>query len=308
MKNIILALALLLVTACQTKPSAPVTAAPEVHNYILDGSTWLKDLNASGLTVFVEMNTKSVSPQDEALLAGIKIKAVEKLKSLGFIISPKRSQAHVWILFDYKVQEFPQAFPDQNVDTTNGKVSGALSVSETFVLEGKVHQYQVSSQAGPIGDLQMIVYAQDYGQRAQTMSSKRIRGPVGAANFASGIDKVTDSWIQDLENLKTLVKEKKQAGLPGCTPRFGFEIETFWMEGVPYKRVTSVLPKSPAAKAGLKVEDVILAIEGIPYDEFARGNEKSTEIYNSKISVSIKFLRKTQEKTSKIRAQVMCDE
>lgn len=308
MKNTVLVLVLLIATACQTNPRASSSkSAPEVHNYILDGSSWNKDLQVFGLSAFVEMNVKSTSDRDRALFATIKTKTEDQLKGLGFNLVKTRAEAHLWILLDYNVREYPEAFTDQNVETTNGHVTGTVSVSESFVHEGRVHQYSVNSEQGPIGTLGMVVYSQDYGQRPETLSWKRIRGPANSVDFAVGIEKVADSWIRDLAQVKPLIKEKKQAGPPGCTPRFGFEVETFSIENVPYKRVIEVLPKSPAQKAGIRVGDVILAIDSIPYADFSRDSEKSDKVYDLKVAVPIKFLRKTQEMRSHIKPKVMCD-
>jgi predicted metalloprotease with PDZ domain len=153
----------------------------------------------------------------------------------------------------------------------------------------------------------MAVYAQDYGNRAMVLSHKRMRIPANSPDFATSVERVAGEWIQDLAQASSLVKEKTQKGLPGCMPRFGFEAETVLIENVPYKRVTSVPKKSPAAKAGLKEGDIILAIDSIPYMEFSTDFAKSLKVYEANVSVPIKYLRKTQEMRSNIKAQIMCD-
>jgi len=69
--------------------------------------------------------------------------------------------------------------------------------------------------------------------------------------------------------------------------------------------IYDVKPKSPAAKAGLRVGDVILAIDSRNYSE----SDKliTPEVYESRLTVPVMLVRDGQSVRSNIAPQLDCD-
>lgn len=94
------------------------------------------------------------------------------------------------------------------------------------------------------------------------------------------------------------------AGEPGCLPRFGFDEARVMDDCQALYKITKVLPHSPAQKSGLRVGDIIEAIDSVPVETW--NNEDLVEIYEKPTSVPIKVSRNGETLRRSIRAEVMC--
>ena len=82
--------------------------------------------------------------------------------------------------------------------------------------------------------------------------------------------------------IKAPAQDQKMKGPPGCTPRFGFETTTVTEDARQRYQIAKVAPKSPAARAGVRVGDVLEAIDSLDYETFSVGDR---EVYESRITV-----------------------
>lgn len=158
-------------------------------------------------------------------------------------------------------------------------------------------------QSKYVQELYLAIWIQDHGKRISI-------GPdliLGYNDVSSGPhrEKLLSAVAENFGrlDLKAPAENKKMAGAPGCMPRFGFIHKSVWRNGYFYQAVKSVKPGSPAAKIGLKPEDLVLAVDSV--SDFSSAElDKS---YESFTPVPIKFWRdgKTFRKT--IRPVMMCD-
>lgn len=201
-----------------------------------------------------------------------------KLKLKGFKFVKKRVDSHLSIYLTAKKQNH------------------GISVTQTIkhIVDGKVIRNNKKHSDGTEETFTITLFINDYGKRPLTSSWLSIDSPKGK------LDKYKKKLLFSIESefdslfLKAPKTNKVMNGEPGCTPRFGFERNN--------KRITRVIPESPAEKAGFKVGDIILSIDSEPV-----ANEISSHVYESRIKVPVKLSREKKIIRTEIQSAIICD-
>ena len=234
------------------------------------------------------------------------------LKKRGFLLSETYAKAYstLYVSADEYRPGLQQLDPEAEKFLENSgytfPVDGGV-VTETItskrVVDGKTIVTHTTSK-GSSHRLLVQWNINQYGQRPKrlfyfTLSSEKPLDTVW--------HDLTKALQDNLDSLKTLVPTEptKMAGDPGCVPRFGFDDVHVVNGSGEFFKVTKVLPHSPAQKVGLRIGDIIEAIDSIPYNGEWQSKEP-TETYEKKVVVPIKFNRNGKTIRSTIQAALMC--
>ncbi|UXR63567.1 PDZ domain-containing protein [Bdellovibrio bacteriovorus] len=312
MLRLLISLMLLLsLAACQSanlkKPEAEI---PQTEGAIPSGGRWVEGAMVSGRSAFVEVDNKSSSTTEEALLKDLKKKIENQLVDVGFKLVSEKVAAHVFVRVSYSEVSFDTAFPTVGLgsaETTLPLESGTVSVKRNVQVLVDGTSYSLRAEGDQkVGDFYLAVYAQNYGDRPTDIYWSRQRGLAGTQALLGAIQDFTKNWLAGLGTLRDRVQEQKQAGLPGCIPRLGFAVEPVAMKGQLYYLVTAVDKKSPAEKAGMRTGDFVLEVDSHSYGEFSKKPEFNKTTYKDLKKVPLKLLRGEKEVLSQIQAQMAC--
>jgi|GEM_PF-3696027 len=234
------------------------------------------------------------------------------LKEHGFALSEKYAKGYSTLYIsadEYKpgLQLDPEAqkfLKDVGYDNFSEGSTITETTETTQIINGNVVTKKTVSHGAPLHRLTIQWDINEYARR-----------PKKWFNFTFASEKSLDVvWAdltkvvrESLDSLKIAPPSTpiKMAGDPGCLPRFGFD-ETRVVEGSKeFFKITKVPLHSPAQKAGLRVGDILEAIDSIPYSNWHL--KEPTDAYEKRVAVPIKFSRNGETKRSMIRAEVMCD-
>lgn len=172
--------------------------------------------------------------------------------------------------------------------------------------DGITRKWSASGKGSHFLALVFDAYQVEYGKR-----------PVGI--FTLVVQDYVDNWkkLNQAELLVRLQAELAKINItpvvmpinpkkpPGCVLRFGYELKQTIVGKKLQDLVDRVAPGSPAAKAGIKKGDRIIAIDSIPVSELT--NQESEDIYLQKKRVPIKYERQGKIQRGDIQAQIMCE-
>lgn len=292
----VLAVAVVALTGCAEAPvnefygeSATRTTDTQDVNLYVDDQQYGK-VALTGNTVFVESRDANNGMNETHKAALIKL-LKDHATSWGFKVVNSAANAHSSLLYATDV-----VGPEVDGVTSTGVETVSTYSNGQTVIERR-------DLSKPLYRLTVYWNVQEYGKRWQTRF---------AINYKSWIP-----WDKNFEALKSslidqLVKvkfspptqNKKMAGPPGCIPRFGYEVEKQKDGNQFFDRVTQIHPNSPAQKVGLKVGDIVLAVDSKPYREWSK--EEDQAVYEQRVPVPMKIERAGKIIRVQIRSEIMC--
>jgi hypothetical protein len=230
---------------------------------------------------------RNISPAQAKNLTAA-IRALFEKKGLKYTDKIADSYGSVWIAASSYLPS-----PDQKVIVTESYekyVNGELVEAESS--DGKAEKHWLT----------MAFQIHEYGIRPKPYFTVKL-----STNrpFSADFKDVTGVLAENLKAIPLAppAKNLKMAGKPGCMPRLGFESTVFWDGQKWTYKIVEVLASGPAAKAGLRVGDILEAIDSKPYDDF-RAYE--SDIYEKRARVPLRLLRNGQVVRTQIQAEIMC--
>ncbi|RZA06475.1 MAG: hypothetical protein EOP11_10300 [Proteobacteria bacterium] len=313
MKNLALASVLLILAGCATpSPTTDVAGkgAPLRFEETFQGGEGLK--SASGNRYFL-----SRDPSLEAVSGGFLPALIElenalkkRLKAAGYLPTKNEDSAHLRIVLSGRKDTFgPEGYRFRQRDNLAGS-AGPIEISGSTIIT--------------VG---FFVLEHKHGMRPKVLTSASSRGALESFNDPK---LYRDSFARILNKFFLPKASSSSArSLPGCFPSFGFQTEEakgeansaelatsdedqfqnfFRQSASPliYK-VSKIVANGPAAKAGLKVGDIVEAIDSVPYETIQRdGLGKYDSMYDSRAGVPIKFRRGEEVRRSTLASKILC--
>lgn len=110
------------------------------------------------------------------------------------------------------------------------------------------------------------------------------------------------SWLMPLAKLRAKDAPKNPKKNPGCYPALGFETQ-----GEGSSIVKSLIPEGSALKSGMQVGDVVLSINGFPYDALSAMGDRDYDerVYSGKL-VKVRVRRGEREVTLSFPPKLHC--
>lgn len=300
--NFKLLLTLLFMVSCASAPIEDQITSDEKQDDILTSriqKSERKDL--TGNLVFINLDRKKLYSEVGADLTNLFIiQTREYLTKNGFKEIRKSSKAHlvVHIVHERFVFEKGRYVP---LTKENKNLSSGPEIIQTVTTYSKGETSTRREIISPYFQrLSIVPVVQEYGKRHAPLDflGFSFRGE----NWNDVSDQLTSLLTSKMKGLNLHAPETnmKMAGDPGCLPRFGFDFDE------ETTTVNHIQPNSPAEAIGMKVGDVILAIDSQPYSDYNKRPDLE-EQYSKGIEVPIKFRRKDQILRKNIKSKIMCN-
>tara|TARA_B100001248_G_C27397154_1_gene466396 strand:- start:103 stop:984 length:882 start_codon:yes stop_codon:yes gene_type:complete len=215
----------------------------------------------------------------------------KKMESLGFTKAASKRKAHVNIgLYSGRRESPVVSYVDKILRLEKAFATLAGETQNNYEAEMLEHNESM------IAFFYIQFDSNRYGKRPKTVSWLAIYSP--AEEWTGFEDKIKDVVSDNFEYLMNDAPANNEAmkGDPACIPRFGYETDDSNI------KIISILPNSPAEKAGLKVGDELIAIDSSPAAERVKD-----KIYEELLSVPVKYKRNGKIKRTSFRPQIMCE-
>jgi hypothetical protein len=180
--------------------------------------------------------------------------------------------------------------------TAHERVNISSTTTTQKIVNGKIVENKTHENSEN-GERAWIILTNDilkHGKRPQKLSELKIKSP-------------SKSWINHEDNLlkeiknntkslfpKAPLKNMKMKGPPGCLPVFGYIKDASG-------KVTGIRKGSAAEKAGIKVDDQLVAIDSHSPQRYV-----SDDVYENFISVPVKLERNGQVIRLSITPSILC--
>ena len=202
-----------------------------------------------------------------------------------------------------RVEVDPAVISPERVATLVGGLSASLNKKKFEVRASASHvpsEMTLTSFEDPARNLRGL--ALTWGLKRANQRPARwfqqtyaVRAPI-----ATVWDKFSAKVIENFDALEISAPPAipKITADPGCVPRFGFN-------GDEHGRVNAVVPKSPAERAGVRVGDVIEAV-----DSRAPSFDRplvADDVYYNRVAVPLRLNRQGVIVRTQIRAEIVCE-
>jgi len=216
------------------------------------------------------------------IMRHVRDKLVEKLHLLGFEMAPSYRSAHL---------------------TADAAVLKMLP-QEIATVERR-EQVPIAEGAEMYSVL-FGISVRDYGLRPREILSVKIVGTLASLADVKAVKEEIDRIVGAVV-LVPPAKNKKMKGEPSCMPSFGYAYSNA-VPGKPGITVIAVTKKSPAAKAGLKIGDRLVSVNGQAFSQYLLNDhrEEFNQYYESKMPVTFKIDRDGASLDLKMTSKISC--
>lgn len=244
------------------------------------------------------MSGRTYNIDSSRLLAPLSKETVKKIadvvrkhmKELGYTEVPHRRKSYLTISIVTDVKSnIPQELADKGLSkdsviktTTSHYENGKLTTTDEkqnaetarFAIGGQINRY---------------------GKRPELMNKLWLNSPAATwTAYEKELPEIVDqSWVGMFPPAPK--ENEKMQGDPGCLPRFGFDENELM--------IINVVKNSPAADAGMKVGDLIVALDS----EKPKSNNYREELYIQRTKVPVKLKRGDKIIRTNIQARLMCE-
>lgn len=184
--------------------------------------------------------------------------------------------------------------------------------------------YAVEIKGGPVLLLNAYAYARSYGKRPVLVAQGSDRGALASFFQAAARAESFERFAEKFPVPRAVGPLDKRK--PSCYPSFGFQasllgsdsevgkalIGSLLGEDDPHPAgdkyaVSFIVAKGPAEKAGLKVGDIIEAVDSLSYEKFAAADDRDhLAMYEEGKPVPLKFRRAGKLIRASMRPAMLC--
>jgi hypothetical protein len=225
----------------------------------------------SGKVVYFPMTLEAVKdPAIREALKKLKKQIEGDLTSHGFTMTDKRVAANLWI--ELGLGKYPEQDGDPKFYTL---------------------QFEGNSQS--------------YGERMVGLFTAYTFWPMEKGLDAPEVTTDVSDWMKHLYELPVHIPNPAPPGLPGCTPRFGFEYDEKKAESHHWLFIGKVAHPSAAEDAGIQVGDLVESVDGIAANS-PKYQARLDFAYKQLSAVTMKIKRNGKDMGFKITPAISCVE